>query len=366
MSKPIKQHYIPISYLKNFSECKGKGKCYTDVYILKDEVLRSNIPIKTICYQKNLYTLKSKNDEKRFALELFYANNIDAEFPKIYKLLIDKKTTVISKEEKLHILNVCLSLYFRTPKKLNHNNDFTDAIFDRIKLYADKNEIVKTKMFGDKEEYHISELEGIKAETKEKAKINFQITHLKQWMEFVKYKYECTIKVVEIQDEDASLITSDNPVIIRESHTTQFNGLFNPNNIITMPLDRKHYLEIQPNTLSNNEYEIHRYKHDRDYVVSANAITEGNAENLLIGYNKTLKCHFELQKEYEGSYGNKSIDKATYIAQSLALLLKLINEKGMDSKETMVQLKLIYHHPYLKGNQEVEIFVNHCKENGWW
>ncbi len=41
-------------------------------------------------------------------------------------------------------------------------------------------------------------------------------------MDFVQHKFECTINVIEIQDEEAYLITSDNPVTIREMNSNEF------------------------------------------------------------------------------------------------------------------------------------------------
>lgn len=366
MSQPVKQHYIPKSYLKNFATCKGKDKCFTDVYFLKNELLKNNIQIKTICYQKHLYTLDSKDEENKYALELYYANNVDSEFQKIYKLLIDKKIKTLTKEQKIQILYVCLSFYFRTPKHLNHINNFTESVFERVKLYADENGMVKTKMFGDKEEYHISEIDKLKEESKKDSKNKFQIDHLEQWIEFVKYKYECTINVIEIKDNNANLITSDNPVIIRERYSNRFRGLFNPNNIITLPLDPKHFLEIHPNVISNNEYDIQRLIHDKDYVFTTNQITEENAEKLLIGKKGTIDYHFKLQDEYENNENpEKFILKAKYKAKSLSELLSLTKETGISSKQTIEHLKKMYSHPHFKGDEQIKSIIREYKEKGW-
>ena len=50
-----------------------------------------------------------------------------------------------------------------------------------------------------------------------------------------------------------------------------------------MPLDPKPFLEIHSNTIVNNEYEIKRLIHDKDYVLTTNTMTEQNAKNLIIG-----------------------------------------------------------------------------------
>lgn len=369
MSEPINQHYIPRSYLKNFAECKKKKKevkCYVDVYYIKENLIRQQINTKTICYKKHLYTLQTKDDSKKYDLESYYANNVDAEFQKIYKLLIDPKKKILTKEEKLKVLYVCLSFYFRTPIHLNHINAFTDQHFDRLKLYANEKGIVKTKMFGGKK-IHVDELDKLREKEKEKSKSKFHIDHMSKWMEFVQHKYECTINVIEIQDKDAYLITSDNPVIIRERRSNQFRGLFNPNNVITMPLDPKHFLEIHPNTVANDEYEIQRLTHDRDYVFTTNAMTEQNAENLLIGKSQTVDYHFKLQDEYENHVNSqKFIDKAKYKVESLQAFHKIVKEKGIRSKEAVKHLKKMHSHKHFKNDKQIEGVVKLYKKIGLW
>jgi hypothetical protein len=367
VSEPIKQHYIPRSYLKNFAIRKGKNNYFVDVYLKKDEVLREQIDTRTICYEKHLYTLHNTNDSEKYALELYYANNVDNEFQNIYKLLVDKKKKILTKDEKLKVLYVSLSLYFRTPIHLNNSNSFTDLIFERLRLNADQNGIIMTSMFGDRNEVHIDELNELKKIEKEKAKKKFHIQHLEKWFDFVEHKYQSTINVIEIQDKDAHLITSDNPVVIREWRTTEFKGLFNPDNVITLRLDTKHFLEIHPTAIAQNEYEIQRFVHDRDYVFTTNAITEQNATNLLIGKRKTIDQHFNIQNEYENSKnGQVFVDKAVFKAKSLKELLRVTETYGAKSKEMVSQLKLMYLHPHFKGDQQIEKYAAEYKKMGLW
>ncbi len=299
-------------------------------------------------------------------MELYYANNVDGEFQKTYSLLIDKKKNVLSKEEKLKVLFVCLSFYFRTPINLNHSNKFTNMIFERLKLHADENGIIKTTMFGEKE-IHIDELDKIEGESKEETKTRFHIEHLEKWMDFVQHKYECTINVVEIQDKETHLITSDNPVVIREMGSNQFNGLFNPANVISLPLDPKHFLEIHPNTVANDEYRIHRLTHDMDYVFTTNGMTQQNAESLLIGKKGTLDLHFKLQAEYEeGHNGERFLSKAKFKLESMEKLLVMIEKCGLKSQEAIDQLKKMYASPHFKNDKQIEQKVQLYKELKIW
>ena len=365
MSKPIKQHYIPKSYLKNFAQCKGKGKkekCSVDIYLKREEIIRQNIPISSICYQKHLYTLQNKDEAKKYDLELYYANNVDSEFQKIYRLLIDKKKGILSKEEKLKVLYVCLSFYFRTPIHLNQSNSFNDQIFKRLKLYADDSGMIKTTMFGGKE-IHIDELDKIQKKTEEERKTRFHIEHLEKWIEFVQHKYECTINVIEIQDKEAYLITSDNPVIIREINSNRFEGLFNPNNVITLPLDPKHFLEIHPNTVANDDYQIRRFTHNKDFVFTTNAMTEQNATDILIGFKDTLDYHFETQNQYEQSeLGQKTFDKMKFKLDNMKAFLELVEKHGPKSKEAIAKLKEIQSNSAFKSDKQVKELIEKYKK----
>lgn len=366
MSKPVKHHYIPRSYLKNFADCKSKESCYVDVYFLKDDILRQNINTKTICYQKHLYTLQNTVEEKKYDLELYYANNVDSEFQKVYKLLIDKNKKVLTKDEKLKVLYVCLSLYFRTPIHLNHMDAFTDQTFDRLKLYANKDGFVKTTMFGG-DKIHLNDLEKERALSKKRNKTNFHTDHMERWVEFVQHKYECTININEIHDKDSYLITCDNPVVIRESRTNKFNGLFNPNNVITLPLDTKHFLEIHPNTVAKDELEIQRLSHDRDYVFTTNAITHQNANKLLIGKKNTIDYHFKIQEHYEKpENGEKFIQKAQDKLSYMRELLRVTETYGANSMKVVEQLKKMNKNPIFKDDKQVEELIKTYKNLKMW
>ena len=298
-NQPIKQHYIPKSYLKNFAIMDKNSSYLVDAYKLDEEIMLSKVNTKSICVQKNLYTLKSREDEKKYALEIFYANNIDSEYPKVYKLLIDERITKITAEQKSQILYVCLSLYFRTPKYLNLSNKIIDKTFDQAKNYADETGLIKMTYLGENLVFNVSEIEDYKNTFKLRNKSSFQITHLEKWIDFIKFKYECNINVIKISAKNSPLITCDNPISIREFETNRFIGLFNPKNVITLPLDENHFLEIHPNTFADNNTTVNRLTNDADYVFTTNAITQQNAENWLIGKPGSVDKHFALQNKYE-------------------------------------------------------------------
>ena len=353
-NEPIKQHYIPRSYLKNFGVEGKKGVYFVDAYRLEDDLLLEQISTKSICFKKNLYTIPNAEIDKKFDLEHHYAEHVDSEFPKIYKLLINESVKVITAEQKKQILYVCLSLYFRTPRFLNHQNAFTDQILDRMVLHADKDGEVKFTFENVRHEFNKKDIDKVREEFKERNRVVFLVQHLEKWKEFVDYKYDCTINVHRINDSNAPLITCDNPVSIRGMKTTRFDGLFDPNAVITLPLDTKHYLEIFPNNIADGQTRIHRMVHDRDYVFTTNQIIQSNAEKLIIGKPGTIERHFQIQSSYEDAENAEQfVEKAKFKFEEMQKFDKLCRTSGFTSKETVGQLKKMLSHEYFKNEDQL-------------
>jgi hypothetical protein len=322
MSNPIKQHYIPRSYLKNFGVQGKKGKYFVDVYRLEHDHLLEQIDTKDICFQKNLYTLPVESDDDKYALEKYYAEHVDAEFPKVYNLLIDENLHYVDARQKLQILYVCLSLYFRTPRVLAMSISMNEEIFNRTAQFPNEQGVVKITVGETKIEFHLHDLEKVKNEYNEKSRQDFLVSHLEHWADFVKYKFDCTINVIKINNGNTPLITSDNPVSIRHINTNRFEGLYDPNAVITLPLDRSHFLEIHPNKYADGQTRINRLTHDQDYVFTTNGITASGATNFLIANKGDIDSHFNLQEHYEDpKNGPVAEAKAKYkLAQATSLI----------------------------------------------
>lgn len=366
-NEPVKQHYIPRSYLKNFGVEGKKGNYFVDAYRLEDDLLLEQISTKSICFEKNLYTIPNAEIDRKYDLEHHYAEHVDSEFPKIYKLLTDESVKVLTPEQKRQILYVCLSLYFRTPRFLNHQNAFTDQILDRMLLYANKNGDVKFTFEEEKHEFNIKDIDKVRYEFKERNRVKFLVQHLEKWKEFVDFKYDCTINVHRINDKNAPLITCDNSVSIRGMKTTRFEGLFNPNSVITLPLDTRYYLEIFPNSIADGQTRIHRMVHDRDYVFTTNAIIQSNAEKLIIGKPGTIERHFEIQSSYEeADNGEQFVEKAKYKLEQMQKFTELFEKTGLTSDETVTQLKKMLNHKYFKNEDQLILMKRLLIATGHW
>ena len=367
MSNPIKQYYIPRSYLKNFAVEGRKRNHFVDVYKMDNDMLLEQISIKDICFEKNIYTIPAESDEVKYALEKHYAENVDSEFPKIYKLLVDEKVLTVSQEQKNQVLYVCLSLYFRTPRILNLQKGMNKQIFDRAAYTANEHGLIKMNLFGEKMEFHIDEIEEVKKQYDERSRTAFLVNHLEQWGNFVKYKYDCTINVIKIEDSNAPIITCDNPVSIRHFETNKFQGLYDPKAVITLPLDRSHYLEIHPNDYADGQTRINRLTQDRDYVFTTNGVTQQNAENLLVAYKGDIDKHFEIQNHYEKpENGEEFLKKAKYRSEQALILFDILKKKGFVSKEFIGKLKELLEHPYCKDDIQMLKYKKVLSKMGKW
>lgn len=141
-----------------------------------------------------------------------------------------------------------------------------------------------------------TETEAFRQKIREQNRLNFIATHLKVWHEFVNFKYDCAMSVFEIEGH-VELITSDNPVSIHSSIQNPFN-LFDPTNIIQVPLDKKHYLLVYPNTEAPRRNIISRSRRDKYFALTTNLFTQRNSENWTIGYPGTVEQHFADQEKY--------------------------------------------------------------------
>ena len=367
MSNPIKQHYIPRSYLKNFGVAGKKGKYFVDVYRYEHDHLLEQIDTKDICFQKNLYTIPADSDDKKYVLEKYYAEQLDSEYPKVYKLLIDEAVQYVNAKQKLQILYVCLSLYFRTPRVLDMSISMNEEILNRAAQFLNEDGIVKITIGETKIEFHIDDLDDVKSEFNEKSRQEFLVSHLEYWADFVKYKFDCTINVIKINNTKTPLITSDNPVSIRHINTNKFEGLYDPNAVITLPLDRSHFLEIHPNKYADGQTRVNRLTHDEDYVFTTNGVTATNASSLLIGNKGDIDSHFNLQEYYEDpTNGPKAEARAKFKLAQATSLMQIAETEGAGSAAVIKKLKEILSHTDTKDDEQMLGYKKALIRKGIW
>ncbi|MFH2141962.1 MAG: DUF4238 domain-containing protein [Bacteroidota bacterium] len=351
-NKPKHQHFIPKSYLKNFSIERDK-KYFIETLDLNNGSI-SEKSINDICVKKNLYTITNLTQNDKYYFEKFYAKNVDNKFPETYNLLTNPSIKTINKAQKFKIIYTILSFYFRTPKFVNSYNKITDDIINESIKHSTKNGIVKFCLYDKEYEFSISETENVKKKFRNQNKTIFLYSHLKFWKEFVSYKINCGISVYNIVD-DMDLITSDNPIIIENinSNNSGFN-LYDPSNIIQFPLDKKNYLYVFPNSESSDPFHIYRGERDKMFAITSNFLIQSNADKWILGFPNSLNKHLQNQKIYneETTENLKILEDSKNKAQKFKELIDIMNSHGFFSQIFVDKVKEFRKFEYMSEDIE--------------
>lgn len=363
-NKKDHQHFIPRSYLRNFAQRKKDKKFVDAVEISSKNKLY--ISTKDICVKKGLYTLPKSHNNDPYALENYYAAHVDEVYPEVYELLTDKSRTFISGRQKHKIINTLLSLYFRTPKFLNAHNNLIDRIIDRaVELTDEAKEEIRVNYDGRPLNFLRAEADAIKQKLKEENRQIFLSTHLEVWHRFVAFKYECAISVFEVEG-DIDLITSDNPVNIHSAVENPFH-LFDPTNVIQVPLDRRHFLFVYPNTEESQTNRINRGIRDKYFALTSNLQTERQAEKWIIGFPETVEKHFEDQKKY-GEFNEENLKVYENMKQKAKLsaeLLSVAQANGFFSQAVANKVKEFRKLECFQGDHELNNIVVELAKRGF-
>lgn len=263
-----------------------------------DEEIKE-LPTQAICAEKNIYTFDNTKDGDPYALEKFYAKEVDSIYPKVYHKLVNSEVMHITTDVKREILNTVLSLKFRRPETLQAKINDMEKMFARFSAHPSPRESEISYSFcGLKGVFPSKDIEKELEKLRKSLKEDWLIRHFGQWQEFVEYKMACGLDVIEVP-EDIPIITSDNPVsIFALTGKLNTESPFHPENMLEVPLDRIHYLVIHPNATSDPDYHrIHRSKRDKYFAAGVNHKTEKNSDRRLIAYPGDLKTHFRSQDE---------------------------------------------------------------------
>jgi len=349
MSKPIRQHFIPRSYLNNFGT-SNDGKNFIGAKNKESEKI-INVSTKDICVEKNLYTLPEVEGQNKFAIEHFYGDNIDGKFPKVYKILTDRNINDIDLETKELIISVALSLYFRTPKFLNQENRIFEELVTQAHKKSKGGDFI-IEYAGEEITINPEEVEQIIKEQKENNRIKFLSQHLEAYGMFVKSKIKDAINVYHIID-DSELITSDNPVIIRphvdptdenfdeEKYFSQYINPFDKRNTIHLPIDSKTILTILPNLDDFPDLKIRRLEKMQFDTVMYNHDLQKYSDSWILGSVESIENHLRDQIKFDKPTPENILMLDKYKEKTIQLkeLTDLIEKKGIQNKEVFEKAK---------------------------
>ncbi len=366
MSNPRHQHFIPKSYLKNFALSEN-NKFFVEAKLKNDLEPKSKlISIRDICVDKNIYTIPINDIKDKYAIEKYYANEIDCVYPEIYKLLIDEKVENITEDQRRKIILTTMSLFFRTPKFLKLNEARIDKILDDAsKENISIDGIVKVRTKTYQLEFHIDLLEEVKNDFHVVNKVHFLNKHIGDLHDFVEFKMNAGISVMKVVGE-IDLITSDNPV---EMHSTTKNRFhpFDPTNIIRLPLDSRHYLIIYPNTEEIIKEYIFRSERDSYFVLTSNYNSEKNSEDWILGKPGSIGAHVKDQKKYfsETPDNLKMMSVFEEMTKDLKDLGEKIDQYGITHEITLNKIKELIQKPIHQHNKNLKENYEELRKKGY-
>ncbi|RYX82076.1 DUF4238 domain-containing protein [bacterium] len=340
MNKPKRQHFIPKSYLKNFAVANNE-KYFVEAKIRSDnEPKKDLVSIKDICVSKNIYTIPNKENDEKYALENYYASEIDEVYPEVYELLVDPKNDKITIEQRGKIIKTTMNLFFRTPKFLNSNQRAVDAMLKYGSInFQDKEGNIKFKFKNYDLDFNIKDIEEVRSKLKIDNKNKFLKSHIQDWYKFINFKLMAAISVYRICDE-IELITSDNPVIMHSVEGNEFN-LFDPTNMIALPLDSKHYLSIFPNTEEAILDTIYRCDRDKWFALTTNLQVERSCDEWIIGKPNSITNHLADQLKYneESAENLQAEQELKQKAEDAMDLVKIIEQYGFPHQKIADKVK---------------------------
>jgi hypothetical protein len=291
MNEPVRQHYIPQSYLKYFAT-EVKGDFLIDAYDIRTGKALKNKNISTICFKKHLYTLDNMPADKKYFVEKFYADHVDSNFTEIHKILTDPKVEFITIEQKEKIILSLLSLYFRTTKFLHGSFSVLDKIIDGL-VESSTDKEIRFTYEGERHVFNKNEANEFKNKLKEEQRMSFVLSHLEYWEDFYTRKLKNGLMVCKM--EDVQLITSDNPVIIGSYDRRRRFHIYDPTNIIQIPIDKEHYLFLTPDEDEVDPLFVARGIRDKWFALECNKEMENKSERWIISELGGIEKHLEQQ-----------------------------------------------------------------------
>lgn len=372
MSKPVRQHFIPRSYLNNFSENEG------DKYFIYgcrkgNNGIISRLSTKDICLQRNLYTIPTNDETKKFAIEHFYDKNVDGVYPDIYNILTDDNIKLIDFDTRLKIIKTTLSLYFRTPRFLNEQNELTGKMIRDLANMTNVDEATY-RFLGEEIKFKKDEIEFIIKEKRERNRILFLSEHLRAYENLVQLKLMDGISVCKLID-DSEFITSDNPIIMRpfmDPTDPNFdygilNKRINPfdvTNMIHLPLNKKYILTIMPRMDEAIINTIQRLEIRMIDSLMHNSDVEKFSDQWILGSKEGIENHFKDQESYnEETPENIAMldDYKEMILENMELA-KLMKEYGVGHEKVKAKLNQMKQNPKVTADPNFKIMVEEIEK----
>ncbi len=302
MNKPIKQHYVPQVYLKNFA--RKKDKIWEVSVMDKKQEKSYNADIRDVAFKKNFYTIEELGEEK-YLWEKYYAETVEPLISKVFKQLMQKCTiiftkntdTVINDELRAYLSLIIITQLLRTPKSRSFRYNISERRFP----------VIMKRISRDLQEYNLLDeqqeaLESITLDDIFK-RIDMNLVVDNDRIEkFSRFLFNKIWVIYRNDDYETNpFVTSDNPVVQynmgNKSTTLSDNGICNPNTIMLFPINSRLILSLY----DRNNFIWERIKEYDGQIVFLNDRSDSNyvmKMNKLQYEQCTQQIYFCLGKSY--------------------------------------------------------------------
>ncbi len=305
MEKDVKrQHYVPRTYLKNFS-VERKEQYYIKALSVVDCV-ENNIyetSIANVCVENHLYTLPGDTVEERMLIEKFYSENLETHYSTIFSLLTDPSKKTLTDVERELIISTVVTMFYRTTKWITQHNKFFDTVLDSAYNLAAQNGYDYFTFEGQKVSIAGKTLQELQKEFRFDNRASQITTQLEVALNLIKLRTARDgIMVVKLMDDDCEFITSDNPVIYSNVNGKQL-APFDAENILQLPLDKRHTLLLMPYADDETKYLISRSNRSGNMCytqkLTSNYSQFLNADKFILGNESSIKGYLATKVETE-------------------------------------------------------------------
>jgi hypothetical protein len=309
-----RQHYVPRTYLKHFST-ERSGEYYINALPIADfnEKNINEISIANVCLQNDLYTLPGETPEERMLIEKFYSDSCESHYDKIYQLLTDPNKTTLTDAERELIISTVVTMFYRTTKWITLHNDFSNRALEKV--FSLCKQVGKDYFMFENKKISIANktLEQMKKENKVGNRPVQVVTQLKVALKLIELRsIRDGIYVTKLMEDDCEFVTSDNPVCIYNLDGG-YVAPFDPENIMTLPLDNKHKLFLMPYSDADTKHILARHNVSGTMCynekLTSNYEQSRNAERFMLGAEAALKSYLSTKNISESPLTLNENDK---------------------------------------------------------
>lgn len=242
--KTVDQHYVPRFYLKKFSIIKGTGekeKVLTSFFQFDKNLLKDNIPTKSICYEKYFYGEDGK-------IEQDFAGR-ETKWSVLIQSIVDMENNSLDSIQKKGIKQFAVYQFSRTLAMYKYSKDTM-------------NEMMLAHLLNN-----VKDIEGdiVRKAVEEKTDMEIEVADIiKHCEELIEVIDDLDISIVKFSTLE-KLITSDMPVIVMNPFCNDEAGFANMGVVILFPVspemliliyDGKVYHKCKEFMVNSNEEDV--------------------------------------------------------------------------------------------------------------